>query len=196
MIRKSRGFSKVAFLVSSNIHKFNEIRCVLSRYEIALALLKKVGTIEIQDDNIENVAKARAVNAFEKCRLPVVVEDAGLFIDALRFFPGPYSSYVYRTIGNESILKLMENVANRSACFKSVAAFLNPTMKKPLCFVGEVKGEIVKEKRGTNGFGFDPIFKPLNSKRTFAEMTLKGKNKRSHRALAFREFAEWFTATF
>ncbi len=187
---------RVVFLVTSNIHKFNEARKVLSKYKIATAMLKKLDVVEIQDDNIENVAKASAVDAVKKCNLPVMVEDAGLFIKALKGFPGPYSSYVYRTIGNDGILKLMENIANRNASFKSVVAFLTPTMDKPLCFSGVAQGKIVKEKHGSGGFGFDPIFKPLKSSKTFAEMTFEEKNQHSHRALAFREFAEWRAASF
>jgi len=187
---------RVAFLVTSNIHKFNEARRVLNKYKIATAMLKKIGAVEIQDDNIDNVAKASAVDAVKKCNLPIMVEDAGLFIKALKGFPGPYSSHVYRTIGNDGILQLMENITNRNASFKSVVAFLSPTMDKPLCFSGEAKGKIVKEKHGSGGFGFDPIFKPLNSSKTFAEMTVEEKNQNSHRALAFYKFAEWYTASF
>jgi XTP/dITP diphosphohydrolase len=187
---------RIAFLVTGNVHKFNEIRWLLSEYKIATAMLRKVDAIEIQDDSVENVARMSAVDAVKKCKLPIVVEDAGLFIEALNGFPGPYSSYVYRTIGNDGVIKLMENVAKRAACFKSVVAFLSPEMDEPVCFSGEVKGEIVAEKCGGRGFGFDPIFKPLDHRKTFAEMTLDKKNRHSHRALAFRKFAEWYTASF
>lgn len=192
------GFPKgrVAFLVTSNIHKFHEARRVLSEYKIATAMLKKVGAAEIQDDDIKNVAKASAIDAVKKCNLSILVEDAGLFVEALNGFPGPYSSYVYRTVGNDGVLKLMEKVANRNAYFKSVVAFLSPRMDVPLCFSGVVKGKIVKEKRGSQGFGFDPVFSPFTSSKTFAEMTVEKKNTYSHRALAFRKFAEWYAANF
>ncbi len=187
---------RVAFLVTSNIHKFNEARQVLSEYKIATAMLRQISAVEIQDDNIENVAKATAMDAVKKCNLPIVVEDAGLFVEALKSFPGPYSSYVYRTIGNDGVLKLMENMAHRNAYFKSVVAFLGPTMNEPLCFSGEVEGKIAKRKLGSQGFGFDPIFKPLSSSKTFAKMSVEEKNQRSHRALAFRKFAKWYTTSF
>lgn len=187
---------KSVFLVTSNIHKFNEARRVLSEYKIAIAMLKKIGAVEIQDDNIENVAKASAVDAVKKCNLPIMIEDAGLFIKALKNFPGPYSSYVYQTIGNDGVLKLMDNITDRNAYFKSVVAFSSPTLDKPLCFHGEVEGKIVKEKCGDQGFGFDPIFKCLDSLKTFAEMTTEEKNRYSHRASAFRKFGKWYTASF
>jgi XTP/dITP diphosphohydrolase len=183
---------KVAYFVTSNIHKFQEARRVLSEYKIATAKLK-VEAVEIQDDNIENIAKASVLDAVKNCGLPVFVEDAGLFIEALNGFPGPYSRYVYDTVGVNGILKLMKNIEDRGAYFMSVIAFGSPE-EQPVCFVGRVEGKISLRKRGTAGFGYDPIFKPLKGDgRTFAEMTTAQKNRFSHRAGALREFAEWYS---
>jgi len=182
---------RVAFFVTGNIHKFNEARLILAEYKVATAMLK-IETIEIQDDNLENIAKASATDATKKCGLPVFVEDAGLFIKALNGFPGPYSSYVYRTVGTKGILKLMENIDERDAYFQSVVAFSSPE-EASKCFQGKVKGKISMEERGGSGFGFDPIFEPSGGrKRTFAEMTTTEKNEYSHRAKALRKFAEWY----
>jgi len=182
---------RVAFFVTGNVHKFNEARLILAEYKVATAMLK-IETLEIQDDNLENIAKASATDAVQKCGLPVFVEDAGLFIEALNGFPGPYSSYVYRTIGTKGVLKLMENVEKRNAHFQSVVAFSSPE-ETPKCFQGKVKGKISMEERGSSGFGFDPIFEPSGSrKKTFAEMTTTEKNEYSHRAEALRKFAEWY----
>lgn len=186
---------KVVFLATSNIHKFEEIRRVLSRFSVAAAMLKTIDAVEIQDDSIENIARASARDAVEKCRFPIMVEDAGLFIQSLRGFPGPYSSYVYRTIGNDGILRLMDGILNRNACFKSTVAFACSSREEPLAFTGKVKGKIVGERRGRTGFGFDPIFVPISSGKTFAEMTLEEKNRHSHRALSVSEFAKWFAAS-
>jgi XTP/dITP diphosphohydrolase len=183
---------KVIFFATNNINKFNEARRVLGRYKIAVGMLK-VKTMEIQSENLEEIAKTSAVHAFQQCHLPVIVEDAGLFVDALNGFPGPYASYVYKTIGNEGLLKLMENYANRRACFQSVVAYLSEELDAPVCFKGEVLGEITDETRkGCSGFGFDPIFKPLGCEKTFAEMSIDEKNKYSHRAKALRKFAKWY----
>jgi XTP/dITP diphosphohydrolase len=124
------------------------------------------------------------------------VEDAGLFIDALDGFPGPYAAYVYKTIHNSGILKLMKNLPDRKAKFQSVIAYCDEqTVCDPTCFEGEVKGEITpieRKEQGKSGFGFDPIFQPDGSKKTFAEMTIDEKNGCSHRAKAIRRFAEWY----
>jgi XTP/dITP diphosphohydrolase len=184
---------KVAYFVTSNVHKFQEARRVLSEYRIATAKLK-VEAVEIQEDSLENIAKFSALDAVKNCGLPVFVEDAGLFVEALQGFPGPYSRYVYDTVGVDGILKLMKNIENRSAHFQSVIAFSSPK-EQPVCFVGKVEGKISLEKRGTAGFGYDPIFEPLEGDgRTFAEMTTAEKNRFSHRAEALRMFAEWYSS--
>lgn len=193
--RSSFPWGKVAFFVTGSLHKFSEARHVLAEYKVATALLN-IKALEIQDDNIENIAKASAIDAVEKCGLPVFVEDAGLFIDALGGFPGPYSSYIYRTIGPQGILKLMDKVEKRDAYFHSVVVF-SSSEKPPKCFHGRVKGKISREERGNLGFGFDPVFEPLGGRgKTFAEMSTKEKNRYSHRARALRKFARWYTSAF
>ena len=185
---------RLAFFVTGNIHKFNEARLILAEHKVAVAMLK-IEAVEIQDDNLESIAKASAIDAVKKCGLPIFVEDAGLFIEALNGFPGPYSSYIYRTIGTKGILKLMENVDERDAYFQSVVAFSGPE-EAPKCFQGKVKGKISMEERGGSGFGFDPIFEPSGGrKKTFAEMTTTEKNEYSHRAEALRKFAKWYKST-
>jgi XTP/dITP diphosphohydrolase len=185
---------KVAIFVTSNVHKFQEARRILSEYKIATAKLR-VGAIEIQDDNPENIAKVSAQDAVKNSGLPIFVEDAGIFIEALNGFPGPYSSYVYRTVGTKGIIKLMKNIKNRDAYFQAVIAFSSPE-EEPICFTGKVKGKISLQERGTSGFGYDPIFEPLKGDgRTFAEMTIEEKNSYSHRAEALRKFAEWHSSS-
>ena len=86
----------------------------------------------------------------------------------------------------------MENIENRKAYFRSVVAFQHFKTNTPICFKGEVEGRIIREECGVQGFGFDPIFKPLNSQKTFSQMTIKEKNRFSHRAASFRQFATYF----
>ncbi len=186
---------KVAFFVTTNFHKFNEARQVLAEHGVAVAMLR-MEAIEIQDDNLEEIAKASVRDAVEKSGMPVFVEDAGLFIEALKGFPGPYSSYVYRTLGTKGILKLMEGIAKRNAYFYSVVAFYSPEDASLKCFHGKVEGKITLNEHGNRGFGFDPIFKPKRGVgKTFAEMTTVEKNRFSHRAQALRKFAVWYKST-
>jgi XTP/dITP diphosphohydrolase len=185
---------RVVFFATNNVNKFNEARRVLAEYKIAVGMLR-VKTAEIQSANLREIAQTSAHDAFKRCHLPVIVEDAGLFIDALNGFPGPYAAYVYKTIGNKGLLKLMETVENRKAMFQSAIAYCDSEAKAPVVFEGEATGKITTEERrgnGKSGFGFDPIFQPAGSEKTFAEMTLEEKNGFSHRAMAVRKFAEWY----
>ena len=193
----SDGFclkGKVVFFATGNINKFNEAR-ILSQPGIAVGMLRLKGD-EIQSDSLEEIAQKSAQNAYKRCHLPIFVEDAGLFIDALDGFPGPYAAYVYKTIHNSGILKLMEDSKDRSAKFQSVIAYCDDqTPCEPICFYGESKGEITTAERkakGKSAFGFDPIFQPSGSAKSFAEMTIEEKNGYSHRAMATRKFAEWY----
>ena len=174
--------------ITRNPNKVMEANAVLSRYGIELvpADLKKV---ELQSNRLEKIAAFAAKLAYRKLRKPVVVEDSGLFIDALSGFPGPYSSYVYKTIGLHGVLKLMEGVENRSARFKAVVALAYRGGVE--IFTGVVHGRIAHEARGSAGFGFDPIFIPQGFSRTFAELGPGVKNKVSHRAKAFEKLGQW-----
>jgi len=185
---------KVVFFATGNVHKFNEVRSILTGLDIAVGMLRLKDT-EIQSDSLVEIAQASAREVFKRCGLAVIVEDAGLFINALRGFPGPYAAYAYKTIGNKGLLKLMENVENRKALFQSAIAYCDSEAEAPLVFEGEAAGKITKEERlgnGKAGFGFDPIFQPNGSAKTFAEMTIEEKNGFSHRAKAVRKFAEWY----
>ena len=186
--------AKLVFFATGNINKFIEARSILSPYGISVGMLRMKGD-EIQSESLKEIAETSAIKAYNRTKLPIFVEDAGLFIDALGGFPGPYAAYVYKTIHNSGILKLMENIADRHAKFQSVIAYCDQTSCEPECFWGESKGEITPtelQPQGKTPFGFDPIFRPIGSNKSFAEMTIPEKNGVSHRAMALRKFAEWY----
>jgi XTP/dITP diphosphohydrolase len=185
---------KMVFFATGNIHKFNEARVVLAKHGLAAGMLR-VKAEEIQSDSLAKIAAASAVDAYNRCHLPLIVEDAGLFVEVLNWFPGPYAAYVYKTVGNAGLLKLMGNVQNRKATFKSAIAYCDNDSGKIMCFEGEATGEITtqeKQKNAQSAFGFDPIFQPAGSMKTFAEMTIEEKNCFSHRAQAVSKFAQWY----
>lgn len=192
---KLRG--RVIFFATGNVHKFNEARVVLAKQGIAAGMLR-VKAVEIQSDKLTDIASASAIDAFKRCQLPLIVEDAGLYAEALNGFPGPYAAYVYKTIGNAGLLKLMDSIQNRKAAFRSAIAFCDSDNGETVCFDGEAAGEITvreRKKNAQSAFGFDPVFQPLGSEKTFAEMTTEEKNGSSHRAEAVRKFAEWYKST-
>jgi XTP/dITP diphosphohydrolase len=179
------------FFATSNVNKFFEATKALSFYDISVAMIR-IKTLEKQDNDLENIAKASVLEVETRSNLPVIVEDAGLFISALKGFPGPYSKYSFYTLGLKRILKLMENESNRKAYFKSSVAYCDRN-KNVRCFTGIVEGRIAYNIRGNFGFGFDPIFIPIDfPQKTFGEMTLVQKNQISHRVRALKCFAEWY----
>lgn len=138
---------------------------------------------ELQADTLEEVVKFGLTYCRRNYPLPLIIEDSGLFVDALNGFPGPFSSYVYRTIGNRGVVKIAgEGISGR---FESVIGCYFHDCK---LFPGQVEGSIVSA-RGTRGFGFDPIFE--YDGRTFGEMTLEEKNVVSHRGRAAQLFLRW-----
>ncbi len=185
---------KVIFFATNNVHKFQEARMVLKKYQISVGMLR-IKALEIQSDDLSEIAIASVREAYARCHLPLIVEDAGLFVEALNGFPGPYAAYAFKTLGNNGLLSLMENIVDRKAKFRSVVAFLSDYCKEPQRFEGEVSGEIVRQERigrQMSGFGFDPVFRPSRERKTFAEMQLDQKNEHSHRAQALSRFAEWY----
>jgi XTP/dITP diphosphohydrolase len=176
------------YFATSNKNKFNEASRILEKYGYELVLFsfeKK----ELQSTDLGEIALQSALIAYTYVNAPVVVEDSGLFIKALNGFPGPFSSYVYKTIGVRGVLKLTEGVTDRSAYFEAAVAIVMPPFER--VFKGSVYGRIADSPRGTGGFGFDPIFIPENEDKTFAEMSVEEKNKYSHRARAFEKLGIW-----
>jgi len=175
---------------TSSDHKYEEAREVLTEYGVELERLS-IDRVEIQADDPELIAEY-SLKVLD-VDIPLLIEDAGLYIDKYYGFPGPYSSYALRTIDNEGILKLMEGETERGARYLSAVAFRDGDTS--VTFTGEVVGRIAMEMRGTNGFGYDPIFMPEEGDgRTFGEMSAAEKARISHRARAFRKLGEWLRA--
>ena len=170
--------------VSSNIHKFKEAKEILDSFGIPIQFFK-LNLVEIQSNSIKEIAIKKAQDAFSKCKKPLIIEDDGLQVDSLDGFPGPYSSYVQKTIGNQGILALLNK--NRSAKFVSNITYCDKSSFK--CFEGKLSGTISKSEKG-KGWGFDPIFIPKNLKKTFGE--LNDKNNFSHRYKALKKFSNWY----
>ncbi len=182
------GHLKVTF-ITGNQHKVKEARGIFQQFDIRLEHVD-LGYPEIQGE-LTDVACYGAQYAAKKLGKPVIVEDAGLFIRALEWFPGTYSSYVQSTLGNEGILKLMKNIHDRYAEFRSVVGFATPKTE-PEIFLGVVGGYIIHQEKGKQGFAYDPLFKPETYDLTFGELTIEKKNELSHRRRSLESFAHWY----
>lgn len=174
---------------TSNAHKFAEAQAILKPWKIQLGHLEQPYP-EIRSENVEEVALEGAKLVFQKTGKPLIVEDSGLFVPALGDFPGAYSAWVFKKIGNRGILKLLGGETKREARFKSCVAYADSEIAKTFC--GTVYGAISQREKGSRGFGYDPIFIPGGESQTFAENeTLK--NRISHRFNAFTDFAKWYS---
>lgn len=170
---------------SSNKHKYREAEKILSNFGIKLGFFK-CSLQEIQANSIKEVASHKVTNAYNQCKKPVIVEDDGLFIESLNGFPGPFSSYVFKKIGNNGILQLLNT--KRKAKFQSVIAYYDKKNGIVL-FDANVKGKISQNSKG-KGWGYDPIFIPAGKNNTYA--MLQEKNEISHRYKALKKFSNWF----
>lgn len=175
---------KVRF-ATSNAGKAREAAAALAPLGIQIETVS-VPVDEIQADRLEDVARAKAEALRSRVRPPYFVEDAGLFVDALKGFPGVYSAYAYRTLGWQGLLRLLGTRRNRGAEFCAVVALvLNDA--PPRLFRGAVRGRLTEGGRGAHGFGFDPIFVPAGHRRTFAELEPDQKTRLSHRGRALAQ---------
>ena len=188
---------------TSNKNKVSEANEAGRKYGIVFTQIHVLYQ-EIRSDSVAEVAKAGAEYVYSEIQKPVIVEDSGIFINALNDFPGAYSRFVFEKLGNDGILKLLAGVEDREARFVSAVGYIGPAENKIKSFVshsgisntqtmifeGVVEGKITTEKLGARGFGYDPIFKPKGYVKTFAE-DVKMKNTISHRKIAFEKLCEW-----
>jgi XTP/dITP diphosphohydrolase len=172
--------------VSTNEGKYREVAGILAAYGVDARWSRRV-LPEIQADRLEDVVETK-LRAATRRREWILVEDSGLFLRGLEGFPGVYSSFVFRTIGSEGVLRALTG-RSRQAVFRTVAGLTDG--KRRWFFVGECRGTISTRPMGVNGFGFDPIFIAHGRRDTFGQMPTAEKNRLSHRARAIRRVSEF-----
>ncbi len=170
----------IAF-VTTNEGKYREVSAMLA--DAGVKIVREDRSYpEIQADRLEKVVRFAATVLDDQIEGDYLIDDSGLFLEAFGGFPGVYSSYVHKRLGNSGLLKLLHEAKTRGATFETV--FLLRQGGAHDVFHGECRGTIAAGERGTAGFGFDPIFVPDGGTKTFAEMTVTEKNRFSHRARA------------
>jgi XTP/dITP diphosphohydrolase len=191
------SLKKIVF-ATGNPNKLKEINAAIKSFKIVG--LKDLGiNEEIPETGItlkEN-ALQKAKYVYDKTGLNCFSDDTGLEIEALNNKPGVYSArYAGADCSAENnmqkVLKELYSIRNRKAKFKTVIALI--LNGKEFFFEGAVNGNILKEKKGSGGFGYDPIFKPEGYKETFAQMSIDLKNKISHRGLAVQKLVNFLEA--
>ena len=167
------------FFATTNENKLREANQILEHNleQISVELL------EPQDVDVEAVVKIKAEDAFHKTGKLVLVEDTGLEFSAWGKMPGALIKWFMDEVGNDGILKMLSSETNRRAVAKTAIGFFDGT--KAHVFTGSISGTVPDTIRGTGGFGWDPIFIPDGSTKSFAEMSDVEKNAISMRKLAF-----------
>ena len=182
--------------VTNNTHKLQEVSAMLDG-KMALQSLRDIGcTDDIPEtaDTLEGNALQKAEYIYNNYQLNCFADDTGLEVEALNGAPGVYSAR-YAGEGHDSeanmqkLLKELEGKENRNAQFRTAFALIIDGKKE--LFEGIVKGKIITQKKGSEGFGYDPLFVPDGYTETFAELGADIKNKISHRAVATHKLCEY-----
>lgn len=185
---------------TGNSHKLQEVQG-LFKEGFALSCLKDVNiTEEIPEtaDNLVDNALQKAWYVYKKCGIPCFADDTGLEVEALNGAPGVYSA---RYAGEQKdsklnmllLLKNMTGKENRNARFRTIIAYIDENAQEHI-FEGEIRGKIIENMAGENGFGYDPIFVPDGYDKTFAQLSSETKNKISHRARAMEKFLSYINS--
>lgn len=187
-------------LASNNQHKLEEIQDQLPS-NIELVSLSEVGFSEeiIEDaDSFRGNALIKAKRLYEFSGMPSLADDSGLCVTALNNGPGVHSARyanphgpVDHSLNNKKLLNELNQFTDRSAYFITVLCLVGVT-DAPLYFEGKVYGKIGSEIKGTDGFGYDPLFIPNGYYKTFAELGADVKNSLSHRSNALKELKKYF----
>ena len=173
-------------VITSNPGKVREYEKELSGYGIEMEHFRHPYD-EVQTSDLSEVVEKGMDAIISEGIRDFIIDDSGLFVDALKGFPGVWSAYAQKTIGNKGILKLMDGVEDRGAEFRCCIGC--DIDGRRIVVTGVCRGFITDSERGEGGFGFDPIFSH-DGKRTFAEIPLDEKNLVSHRGNAVRLLIE------
>lgn len=182
---------------TNNAHKLEEVAAILGD-QVELLSLNDIGCqadIPETAETLEGNALLKSSYIYKNYHLDCFADDTGLEVEALNGAPGVYSARYAGGEGHDAqanMLKLLHELdgkENRKAQFRTAISLILDG--KEYFFEGVIKGEIIKEKRGDSGFGYDPIFKPEGYDQTFAELGNDIKNQISHRALAVQKLCEF-----
>jgi len=175
------------YFVTGNQDKFREASAIMLRYGIRLKMLN-AELDELQEKEVSKVSVHKARQAFERFGKPLFVEDTGLYITGFNGYPGSLIKHFVNSIGGNGIAKCLRG-KDRHARAVCVATYADRQGLRS--FTGEIHGTIAGRPRGSYDFGWDPVFVPQGSKKTFAQMGMDEKNMLSHRRKALESLASW-----
>lgn len=186
---------------TNNGHKLQEVRAALGgTFSVTtLADIKCFEELPETSDTLEGNSFQKAEYVLTHFGIPCFADDSGLEVEALGGEPGVYSAMYAGPQRNSEdnihlLLQKLNGITNRRARFRTVFTLVG-IEKTPLIFQGSVDGRIISERRGTAGFGYDPVFIPDGYEHTFAEMPIEQKNQLSHRSIALRKLTTWLATS-
>lgn len=190
---------KKLVFATNNAHKLEEIKNILGdKVEIlSLADIDCHADIPETADTLEGNARQKAMYVYTHYGMDCFADDTGLEVDALEGAPGVHSARYASEKGHDSqanmekLLREMEEKNDRKAQFRTIISLIEKGEEKQ--FEGIVRGEILRERKGNSGFGYDPVFRPEGYDKTFAELGNEIKNKISHRARAIAALCEYLS---
>ena len=188
---------KKIFFFSDNKNKYYEISSLFKKTNFEILNIDSFPDLKIPIENgqtFEENAKIKSSYGFKKTNLPCFADDSGFCIKSLNDFPGIKSKrFIEENNGIENALDIIinktQNLSDKEAYFKTSISF--SLDNNTLFFNGIVEGKISNKPKGGGGFGYDPIFVPNGSNRTFAEMSSEEKNEISHRSIAINKFKKY-----
>lgn len=182
-------------LASSNKHKVQEINDIVSSMNLPLEFILPPSDFDPEENGktFEENSYIKALEAWKHTKTWVLADDSGLCIDALNGKPGIFSARYAETpaLRIARVLEELQGVKNRNAHFTCAMTLINPEGNVEYKYQGICEGSIIEESRGTNGFGYDPIFLVKGDTRTMAELSEEEKNQVSHRSVALRHILEY-----
>jgi len=176
---------------TGNKHKFQEVSVILAEYEITIEQAE-IDFVENPLNSLRQIAAEKAEQAFSKLRLPVIVEDTGVYFEAYKNFPGVQAKRIYESLGFDGLLNVLKG-KSRKAYFHTILCFKDSAQENKF-FEAKLHGRISSKviKPNANVMPYEKIFIPEGSKKALSQISRKDKNQMSHRAVAARKFAEWF----
>lgn len=187
---------------SHNANKVKELGAIMPDWITIVGLADLGVEIEIEEtgSSLEENSRIKARYVYDNHNIPVIADDSGLLVDALDGEPGVYSARYAGPQKNDDdnmnllLGRLSKTTSGRSAEFQTIITYIDESAKQ-FQFKGSVKGQIIDEKRGANGFGYDPIFMPDGYNETFGELSNEVKNSISHRSIAVNKFLKHLEST-
>ena len=184
---------KEILFITGNKSKLAEAVKIAEKFSVKI-IGQKANLFEPMEPDSTKILIEKAKDAYKQFIKPLIVDDAGIYLEAYPNFPGVFTKFIIKLLGFDGIIKLLEG-KSKNAYFKCTIAFVDKKTDQPFLFEGISNGQIT-EKISTNfdgNFEFNSIFIPEGESRTFSEMSIEERSKYSHRSKALEKFLTWYT---